>query len=97
MTEKTTEKKKKVPYYRKPADMTVEEWQIALRRQYIDKQEFGVQNIGNHPFFSDFGMYEIEGQAQAVQKATGVPVFDYITMINFVFSAVVKQKFEGYM
>jgi hypothetical protein len=33
----------------------------------------------------------------AVQKAVGVPVFDYITMINFVFSAVVKQKFEGYM
>jgi Asp/Glu/hydantoin racemase len=33
----------------------------------------------------------------AIQKAVGVPVFDYITMINFVFSAVVKQKFEGYM
>jgi hypothetical protein len=33
----------------------------------------------------------------AVQKAVGVPVFDYITMINFVFSAVVKQKYEGYM
>jgi hypothetical protein len=33
----------------------------------------------------------------AVQKATGVPVFDYITMINFVFAAVVKRKFEGYM
>ena len=33
----------------------------------------------------------------AIQKAVGVPVFDYITMINFVFSAVVKQKYEGYM
>ena len=57
MTEKTTEKKKKVPYYRKPVDMTVEEWQIALRRQYIDKQEFSVQNIGDHPVFSDFQVY----------------------------------------
>ena len=33
----------------------------------------------------------------AIHKAVGVPVFDYITMINFVFSAVVKQKFDGYM
>lgn len=33
----------------------------------------------------------------AVREATGLPVFDYVTMINFVYSAVVKQKFEGYM
>ena len=33
----------------------------------------------------------------AIQKAVGLPVFDYITMISFVFSAVVKQRFEGYM
>lgn len=57
MTEKATEKKKKVPYYRKPDDMSVEDWQIALRQQYIDKQEFGLQNIGNHPVFSDFQVY----------------------------------------
>lgn len=33
----------------------------------------------------------------AVREATGLPVFDYVTMINFVFSAVVKRKFQGYM
>jgi hypothetical protein len=33
----------------------------------------------------------------AVQAAVNMPVFDYITMINFVFSAVVKQKYGGYM
>lgn len=33
----------------------------------------------------------------AVQAAVNLPVFDYITMINFVFSAVVKQKYAGYM
>lgn len=33
----------------------------------------------------------------AVQEATGLPVFDYITMINYVYSAVIKQKFIGYM
>lgn len=33
----------------------------------------------------------------AVQQATGLPVFDYITMINFVYSAVIKKSFQGYM
>ena len=35
--------------------------------------------------------------AQAVQMATGMPVFDYITMINYVFNAVVKRTYKGFM
>jgi hypothetical protein len=35
--------------------------------------------------------------AAAVQEETGVPVFDYNTMINFVYSAVVRRRFEGFM
>ena len=33
----------------------------------------------------------------AIQAAVNLPVFDYITMINFVFSAVVKQEYRGFM
>jgi hypothetical protein len=33
----------------------------------------------------------------AVQDAVDMPVFDYITMINFVFEAVVKQQYSGFM
>ena len=32
-----------------------------------------------------------------VQDAVNLPVFDYITMINFVFSAVVKQQYIGFI
>lgn len=32
-----------------------------------------------------------------VQQKTGLPVFDYITMINFVHTSVVKNKFQGYL
>ncbi len=32
-----------------------------------------------------------------VQQKTGLPVFDYITMINFVHTAVVKNQFIGYL
>jgi hypothetical protein len=33
----------------------------------------------------------------AVQEATGLPVFDYISMINYVYSAVVQRRYEGYL
>ena len=35
--------------------------------------------------------------AAAVQARTGLPVFDYNTMINYVFSAVVRRRFDGFM
>ena len=33
----------------------------------------------------------------AVQEAVGLPVFDFITMINYVYSAVVKTRFHGFI
>jgi len=33
----------------------------------------------------------------AVQEATGLPVFDYVTMIDYVYSSVVKHNYHGYM
>ncbi len=33
----------------------------------------------------------------AVQEAVGLPVFDYVTMIDYVFASVVKRRFSGYM
>ncbi len=35
--------------------------------------------------------------AEAVNKAFGVPVFDYVTMINYIFSAVVPRTYQGFM
>ncbi|ACB85423.1 aspartate/glutamate racemase family protein [Natranaerobius thermophilus] len=34
---------------------------------------------------------------KAVQEATGLPVFDFITMIDHVFTAVVKKEYQGYL
>ena len=33
----------------------------------------------------------------AIQKATGLPVFDFVTMINYIYSAVVKKRVYGFM
>ncbi|MCA1785781.1 MAG: aspartate/glutamate racemase family protein, partial [Desulfobacteraceae bacterium] len=35
--------------------------------------------------------------ARAVHQATGLPVFDYVTMINYVFAALEPRRFNGFM
>ena len=35
--------------------------------------------------------------AAAVQEAVSLPVFDFVTMINYVFSAVVQRRYQGFM
>src|SRR5262249_40731660 len=38
----------------KPEDMSLENWQIELRRQFGRDQPFKIVNVGDHPFFSEF-------------------------------------------
>ncbi len=35
--------------------------------------------------------------AKAIQEAVELPVFDIVTLTNWVYSAFVKKEFEGYM
>jgi len=44
----------KISRLRKPEDMQLEQWQIALRKQFAEKQNFRVKNIGDEPVFSEF-------------------------------------------
>ena len=60
-SKKKVESPKKIPYYRKPDNLTLDQWQIALRKQFGQENEFEVTNIGQEKFFSDF---------QVVNKAT---------------------------
>jgi len=48
---------KNVSYLRKPDDLTLEEWQYALRKQYAGTHSFNIKNRGTHPVFSDFDVY----------------------------------------
>ncbi len=41
-----TPRKKKVPYYKKPQELTVEAWQEAPRKIFATDQKFEVTNIG---------------------------------------------------
>ena len=50
----TTKTPLKVSYYRKPEELTVDQWQIALRKQFAETKTFGISNLGNSRVFSDF-------------------------------------------
>lgn len=51
---KKNTKKKKVSYLKQPEDISIRQWQLALRKQFGEKQEFELQNRGDHPVWSDF-------------------------------------------
>src|SRR5665213_3135078 len=44
---------------RKPADMTVEQWQTGLRKQIADKTDFKITNIGEGLAYSDFQVFNL--------------------------------------
>ena len=48
--------KQKVSRTRKPKDLTLDEWQVALRRAYGRQQNFQIRNTGDHPVFSEFAV-----------------------------------------
>ena len=47
---------KRTSLMRKPEDMTLEEWQVALRREYGREQDFVFGNLGAEPIFSEFAV-----------------------------------------
>ncbi len=69
---------KKVSYYRKPEDLTLDEWQIALRRQFALKQDFKITNITDEKVFSDFLVYNPK-----TDKEYKVAIRDYEFGLNF--------------
>ncbi len=48
---------KTVPYHQKPDNLTLEEWQYALRKQFAETRHFKIENRGKHAVFSDFDVY----------------------------------------
>ena len=47
-------KEPKLSRSRQPGDLSLEDWQRGLRRQFGREQAFGLENLGSEPFFSEF-------------------------------------------
>ncbi|SFH68433.1 hypothetical protein SAMN05192551_102153 [Tindallia magadiensis] len=57
----------------------------ALQRDYLDVKAILLECSVLPPY------------GAAVQEATGLPVFDFVTMIRYMYHAVVKERRNGYM
>jgi len=57
-------KEKKISYIRKPDDLTLDQWQAALRKQFGKQTKFKLTNLGEHPIFSDFMILNPETGSQ---------------------------------
>jgi len=47
-------KDKKISYYSCPPDINLRDWQIALRKQYAQKNDFEVTKLGTEPVWADY-------------------------------------------
>ena len=52
--DKPARERKKLSRLHKPPGMSLEDWQIELRRQFGLEQNFRLKNVGEHPLFSAF-------------------------------------------
>lgn len=55
-TARTRRPKKKLSHLRKPQEMGLAEWQVALRRQFGSEHAFTLRNLGSAAVFSEFSV-----------------------------------------
>lgn len=73
---KKQKKAKKVSYHKQPEELNLREWQIKLRQQYGQKQEFSLKNEGDHRVWSDFIVSNPEGASSYRLALRGQEVGD---------------------
>ncbi len=59
---KKKRKKAKLSRLAKPANMSLEDWQRELRRQFGREQNYRLKNLGEHPIFSEFDVTNPQSQ-----------------------------------
>jgi aspartate/glutamate racemase len=65
----------------------VEQETVSVTQRLVQENE-GVKAIL-------FECTDLPPYAAAVQEAVGLPVFDFSTLVNYVFSALVRRRFDG--
>lgn len=54
---KSAAKPRRLSHTRPAEGLEIAEWQVALRRQYGAEQAFTLENLGDHPVFSEFAVH----------------------------------------
>jgi superfamily II DNA or RNA helicase len=60
--DKDGKRKAKLSRLHKPEGMSLEDWQIELRKQFGREQKFRLRNVGDHPVFSEFEVTNPQSQ-----------------------------------
>ena len=69
---------------RRPAALSVADWQTALRRQFGREQRFEIENLGSEPVFSDFRVHNpATGGRYRVSIRGGEPGRNRCTCLDF--------------
>ena len=76
--------KPKISRLHKPDDLSLEEWQRGLRRQYAEQRNYKLKNIGSHPVFSDFQLTSTDsGKTYRISIRGDVPGDNYCSCPDF--------------
>ncbi|MGA1794381.1 MAG: DEAD/DEAH box helicase [bacterium] len=82
-------KAKRLSRTRKPDDMTLEQWQVELRRQFGRDQQFAMKNIGDHPIFSEFSITNTgSGKTYRVAIRGDRPGINYCSCPDFAVNTI---------
>jgi superfamily II DNA or RNA helicase len=57
-------KQSRVSYHKRPDDLTLDLWQMGLRKQFGEENTFQVNNLGQSPVFSEFQVWNPETRNQ---------------------------------
>jgi hypothetical protein len=86
----------KISRTHKPEDLELEEWQLQLRQQYGEQQEYHLENRDDHPIFSNFLLTNPQSQKTykiAIRgEATGE---NYCSCPDFSINTLGTCKHEG--
>ena len=73
-----------VPYHRKPSGLSLEAWQIALRKQFVTGKNFGIKKFDGHPVFCDYSVYNPETKnTYKVAIRNNDQVMNFCTCLDF--------------
>ena len=79
----------KIPYHNKPDELSVDEWQSGLRKQYAREQNFKFTNIGDHLVYSDFEVYNPKSdKTYKVSIRDGIESFNFCSCPDFKVNAL---------
>ena len=89
---------KKIPYHSKPNELSVEEWQTGLRKQYAKEQKFKFTNIGDHPVYSDFRVHNPQTEkTYKVSLRDGKESYNFCSCPDFKINSLGTCKHIEYM